>query len=346
MPKKILVTGGAGFIGSHTVVELLNEGYEVVAIDNFSNSFSFVINNIKKVAEKEFHFEEMDAGNREELQNIFKKHPDISGVIHFAAFKAVGESVNDPLKYYENNVSAFVNLLDVMKKNSISNFVFSSSCTVYGEPNKLPVYENNHVIRPNSPYGNSKKICEEILEDLIASKTGFKAVALRYFNPIGAHKSALIGELPIGKPNNLIPFITQTAIGKRDVLTVFGNDYDTADGTCVRDYIHVVDLAKAHIKAIQYLENRKENNLLEVFNVGTGKGNTVLEVIKTFENVTDQTLNYQIGPRREGDVEAVYANTQKSKDILGWVAEHSLSDALKSAWNWEMKLKEKEDVNQ
>lgn len=334
---KVLVTGGTGFIGSHTIVELQEAGYDVIAIDNFENSAEQVIQKIRTITGKDFVFIKSDIRDKNALETIFTAHPDIQAVIHFAAYKAVGESVQKPLAYYENNVGGTLNLIQTMQKNGVSNLVFSSSCTVYGDvkANDLPITENSPVVKANSPYGNTKKICEEVLQDV--AKTGItKIISLRYFNPIGAHDSALIGELPNGTPNNLIPFITQTAIGKRSSLTVFGNDYPTRDGSCIRDYIHVVDLAKAHVKAIDYLNTT--SNPYSVFNIGTGNGNTVLEVIKAFEKVSGQKLAYTIGPRREGDVVQIFASCDKAINELNWQAERTLENALETAWKWELKL--------
>jgi UDP-glucose 4-epimerase len=339
--KKILVTGAAGFIGSHTIVELLNRGFDVIGVDNFDNSFPFILENIKKITGKSFVFKELDVRDKASLLSLLtSEKPD--GVIHFAAYKAVGASMENPLEYYDNNVGSLVNLISCMREAGVKSLVFSSSCTVYGEPNELPVFEGSQVVKPNSPYGNTKKICEEIIQDCAVAFPDFKAVLLRYFNPIGAHESGIIGELPIGKPNNLIPFITQTAIGKRDHLTIFGDDYDTKDGTCVRDYIHVVDLATAHIKSLGHIESMENN--IDVLNVGTGNGNTVLEVVKAFEGSTGVKLNFMVGPRRPGDVIAVYANTDKLKKTLGWEPTHSLEAGLKSAWEWEKWLKNNTQV--
>ncbi|NOZ47923.1 MAG: UDP-glucose 4-epimerase GalE [Chlorobi bacterium] len=325
MKQKILVTGGAGYIGSHTVVELQQSGFEVIIVDNLSNSQKSVINSIEKITGIKPGFEELDLCDSVKLESFLKKHPDIKGIIHFAAYKAVGESVNNPLKYYRNNLVSLINLLEIAKKEEIDvNFVFSSSCTVYGEPDKLPVDENAPVKKAMSPYGNTKQIAEEILYDTVQSERNLKVIALRYFNPIGAHESGLIGELPIGPPDNLVPFITQTAAGIRSQLSVFGNDYNTLDGTCIRDYIYVVDLAKAHVIALKRLLDNRNITPYEVFNLGTGTGNTVLEVIKSFEQVTGNKLNYTITKRRAGDIEKVWADTQRANDILGWTAEKDL----------------------
>lgn len=338
MRKKILVTGGMGFIGSHTVVELYEKGYEPIIVDDLSNSHLFVKDNIEKIIGSNVNFYEASCLNQEALRKIFFKEKNIEGVIHFAAFKAVGESVDNPLNYYRNNVVSLLNLLDVMVEQKVGNLVFSSSCTVYGEPEQIPVSEHEPRQEANSPYGNTKSICEDILRDLSKTSTSIKSIALRYFNPIGAHESSLIGELPIGKPNNLIPFITQTAVGKREGLTIFGDDYETEDGSCIRDYIHVTDLANAHIKAIEKNLEIDSGNY-GVYNIGTGKGNSVFEVINVFEKVTKCKLNYSIGSRRPGDVQAVFADVRYSESNLGWKAEKTLEESLLSAWNWELELK-------
>ncbi len=333
---KILVTGGTGYIGSHTVVELQNAGYDVVIIDNFDNSHPSVLQNIEKISGKKAIFEKLDIRNKQALKDFVSTHKDILAVIHFAASKAVGESVENPLKYYENNVGGTVNLLEAMQENGIDNIVFSSSCTVYGEANP-PVNEDAPIMLAQSPYGNTKQICEEVLLDQTKA-SNLKTVSLRYFNPVGAHDSALIGELPLGIPNNLVPFITQTAAGKREVLTVFGNDYNTPDGTCIRDFIHVVDLAKAHIKAVEYLINKKHTSSFSVFNLGTGKGSSVLEVINTFEKVTGVKLNYKIGQRRVGDITQIFAGCDKAEKDLDWKTERDLENCMKTAWAWEKHL--------
>lgn len=342
MSEKILVTGGTGFIGSHTVVELQNAGFEVVIIDDLSNSQAEVIDNIERITGKRPHFAEMNLCDNNELEKFLEKHNDIVATIHFAAHKAVGESVEEPLKYYHNNLLSLINLLNSIKNKKLGkNFVFSSSCTVYGEPDKLPVTEKAPIKKANSPYGNTKQIAEEIIKDTINSKSDLKCIALRYFNPIGSHDSALIGELPLGVPNNLIPFITQTAIGIRKELSVFGDDYNTSDGSCIRDYIHVVDLAKAHVISIKRLLNEKNKSNFEFFNIGTGKGSSVLEVINTFEKISKQKLNYKIVKRRAGDVEKVYADTNFANRELGWKAERGLEDMLITAWNWEKAYRKK-----
>ena len=335
---KILVTGGLGFIGSHTVVELQNEGFEVVAIDNLSNSSIEVLDGIEKIAGKKPIFENIDLREKSAVQNFFKKHQDIIGVIHFAASKAVGESVENPLLYYENNINSLVYVLQELANLPQANFIFSSSCTVYGQAEKMPITENASVQPANSPYGNTKQIGEEIIND-VAKVTNINAVLLRYFNPIGSHSSAEIGELPIGTPQNLVPFITQTAAGLRKELSVYGNDYPTPDGTCIRDYIHVVDLAKAHVLALQRLLGNQNLEKVETFNLGTGKGSSVLEVITAFEKVSGQKLPYKIVGRREGDVISAYANTDKANKVLGWKALSNLEDALFAAWQWEKKLR-------
>ncbi|MBS1518744.1 MAG: UDP-glucose 4-epimerase GalE [Bacteroidetes bacterium] len=331
---KILVTGGTGYIGSHTVVELQNSGYEVVIIDNLSNSIIEVNDNIEKITGVRPEFQNIDLCDSTALAEFFKKQNDISAVIHFAAFKAVGESVNFPLRYYHNNVTGMINLLNELVKKGIRDFVYSSSCTVYGEADKLPVTEESPVKKAESPYGFTKQIGEQMLWDLSAV-SDLRSVILRYFNPTGAHDSSLIGELPVGIPNNLVPYITQTAIGKREMLTVNGNDYDTPDGTNIRDYIHVVDLAKAHVLALKRMLDRSSEENVEIFNLGTGRGNSVLEVITSFEKVTGLKLNYRIGTRRSGDVVSIYSDTKKANEILGWYAERDLNDMMLTSWNWQ-----------
>ncbi|PSL26684.1 UDP-glucose 4-epimerase GalE [Dyadobacter jiangsuensis] len=335
---KILVTGGAGFIGSHTVVELHNAGFEPVIIDNLYNSNLNVLEGIKKITGKEFPFYEIDCNDADKVRALFEKEK-FDGVIHFAAYKAVGESVEKPLNYYENNLISLLVLLRAAQEFHVDKFVFSSSCTVYGQPEQLPVTESTPRLPANSPYGNTKAIAEDIIRDHVHSKPDLKAISLRYFNPIGAHETSLIGELPNGVPSNLVPFITQTAAGLRKSLTVFGNDYDTPDGTCIRDFIHVVDLAKAHVKALDLLESQTDTNYYDVFNVGTGEGYTVLQLINTFEEVNGVKLNYTIGPRREGDVEKIYAQSDKVNNVMKWRAEKTMADALRDAWNWQLKLK-------
>ena len=336
----VLVTGGAGFIGSHTLVELINAGFDVVAVDNFSNSDDTCLKGVEAITGRKIPFEMVDCCNIEAMEGVFKRY-DFDSVIHFAAFKAVGESVEMPLKYYRNNITSFLNILELMKQYNRSNIVFSSSATVYGESEVLPVTEQTPRMPATSSYGNTKQICEDILRDTVASSTAIKGIALRYFNPIGAHPSALIGELPRGVPNNLVPFITQTASGIRECLSVFGNDYPTPDGSCIRDYIDVVDLAKAHVSAItRMVEGRNKENY-EIFNVGTGKGTSVLELVNMFEKVNGLKLNYKIAPRRPGDVVAIYADTTLANNELGWKAERSLEDTLVSAWKWEQYIRSK-----
>nr|WP_317631483.1 UDP-glucose 4-epimerase GalE [uncultured Flavobacterium sp.] len=337
---KVLVTGGLGFIGSHTVVELQNKGYEVVIIDNLSNSSIDVLDGIVAISGIKPTFFNIDLRDKTAVSDFFKQNEDINGVIHFAASKAVGESVQNPLLYYENNINTLVYLLQNLQDKSRANFIFSSSCTVYGQAETMPIVENAPIQPAISPYGNTKQIGEEIIIDT-TKVTNINAILLRYFNPIGAHASAKIGELPIGVPQNLVPFITQTAIGLREKLSVFGSDYPTEDGTCIRDYIHVVDLAKAHVVALERLMNNQNVDKVEVFNVGTGKGTSVLEVIETFETVSGAKLNYQLVERREGDVIEAFANTEKVESVLGWKAESTLKDALESAWKWEQIVRNK-----
>ncbi len=345
MNKKILVTGGLGFIGSHTVVALQEEGFDVVIIDNLSNSSIDVLGGIMKITGKSPEFENLDLREKHWVSNFFQKHPGIDGVIHFAASKAVGESVDNPLLYYENNLSSLIYLLQELEQKKQANFIFSSSCTVYGQADKLPIDENAPVKKAESPYGNTKQIGEEIIADTCRVHPDFKAISLRYFNPIGSHPSAEIGELPIGTPQNLVPFITQTAIGKRDQLSIFGNDYPTKDGTCIRDYIHVMDLAQAHVVALQRLIEKNETSNYEVFNLGTGKGYSVLEVITCFEKSTKEKLPYRITDRRKGDVVAAYADTTKANEVLNWRAERNLAEALKSAWNWQLEVQRREEAD-
>ena len=335
MKDLVLVTGGTGYIGSHTVVELLNEGFHVLIVDNLSNSRLEVLDGIEKITGIRPAFEKVDLAETMVVNELFDKYPDIKAIIHFAAYKAVGESVEFPLKYYFNNINSLINLLENMIRLKIPNFVFSSSCTVYGEPDSLPVDENAPIKKANSPYGNTKQISEEILQDALHVNDFLKIISLRYFNPIGAHPSALIGELPLGVPDNLVPFITQTAYGLREQLLVFGDDYNTPDGSAIRDYINVVDLSRAHVVAIQRLLDNKNKKGFELFNLGTGRGNSVFEVINTFEEVTGQKLNYKVVGRRAGDVEQVYADTKYANDELGWKAEKGLDETLKSAWDWE-----------
>lgn len=336
---KILVTGGLGFIGSHTVVELQNKGFEVIIIDNLSNAGIEVLEGITAITGKAPLFEKMDLRDKARVSEFFNKHDDIEGVIHFAASKAVGESVEKPLLYYENNINTLVYILQELSRRDKANFIFSSSCTVYGQADELPITENAPVKPAESPYGNTKQIGEEIIRDTCKVYEALNAISLRYFNPIGAHPTAHIGELPIGVPQNLVPFITQTGMGLREQLAVFGNDYPTEDGTCVRDYIHVVDLAKAHVVALERLLEKKNKTNYEVFNLGTGKGSSVLEVIESFEKVSGKKLNYRIADRRPGDVIAAYADTTRANEVLGWKAQSSLDEAMASAWKWEQKIR-------
>ncbi|MBE9602801.1 UDP-glucose 4-epimerase GalE [Pedobacter sp. MC2016-24] len=336
--SKILVTGGTGFIGSHTVVELHNAGYEVIIVDDFSNSNPKILDQITTITGSRPEFVELDLCDEQKVKDFVAKNADITGVIHFAAFKAVGESVQQPLKYYRNNFYSLINLINAF--NSKINLVFSSSCTVYGQPDVLPVDESEPTKKAESPYGNTKQIAEEILQETCAVTPGLKVTSLRYFNPVGAHASALIGELPIGVPQNLVPFITQSAIGKRGPITVYGNDYNTPDGSAIRDYIHVVDLAKAHVAAIKRLESANASSNYEVFNLGTGTGSSVLEVIAAFEQSTGVKLNYTIGARREGDIEQVWGNVEKAARDLNWKAELDVTEMMRSAWNWEKYLQE------
>ena len=341
MKERILVTGGTGYIGSHTVVELQNAGYEVVIIDNLSNSSADVVDNIEKVTGIRPAFEKLDCLDYDGLDGVFAKYAGIKAIIHFAASKAVGESVQKPLLYYRNNLGSLINLLELMPKHGVEGIVFSSSCTVYGQPDQLPVTEEAPIKKAESPYGNTKQINEEIIRDTVASGAPIRAILLRYFNPIGAHPTALLGELPNGVPQNLVPYLTQTAIGIREKLSVLGDDYDTPDGSCIRDFINVVDLAKAHVVAIGRMLADKQDEKVEVFNIGTGNGVSVLELINTFEKATGVKLNYQIVGRRAGDIEKVWANPERANKVLGWKAGTSLEDTLRSAWNWQLKLRER-----
>lgn len=344
--KLVLVSGGTGYIGSHTVVELQNSGYDVIVVDNLKNSSIEVLDGIESISGIRPQFEQFDLTDRERTRNFFNRHKELKAIIHFAAYKAVGESVEKPLDYYRNNLVSLMNILECMRDTEVSNLVFSSSCTVYGQPEKLPVTEDAPVQKANSPYGNTKQISEEIIQDCVAAYPGIKTIALRYFNPIGAHPSAKIGELPLGVPNNLVPFITQTAIGLRKELSVFGDDYNTPDGSAIRDYINVVDLAQAHVVAINRLIDEKNKKNFEYFNLGTGKGVSVFEVIKSFEKVTGEKLNYKVVGRRPGDVEQVYADTRFANNELGWKAQKSLDETMLSAWKWEKYYRNKEKNNQ
>jgi len=338
---KILVTGGAGFIGSHTVVELVAAGYTPIIVDNFQNSERSVLKGLENILSQKVTCYDVDCNDAAEMAGIFAREGSIKGVIHFAADKAVGESVAHPIKYYRNNVGSLLTLLEVMAKADVHNLVFSSSCTIYGQPDALPVTESSPIQPAASPYGNTKQICEEIIRDVVASGSTLKALSLRYFNPIGAHASAEIGELPLGVPSNLVPFITQTAAGLRPQLSVFGHDYDTPDGTAIRDYIHVVDLARAHVRALEVLDGKSAEHFYDFVNLGTGHGASVLEVIHAFEKTTGVKVNYRLTDRRPGDVEQIYASVDKSARMLGWKTELSLEQALQDAWRWQVRLGKK-----
>ncbi|SFW37231.1 UDP-glucose 4-epimerase GalE [Cellulophaga fucicola] len=342
MKNKIIVTGGCGYIGSHTVIELLESNFEVVIFDDLSNSTEKTIDRISQITGKTPQFVKVDLKNETETDRVFTAHKDALAVIHFAAHKAVGESVKEPLKYYQNNFYSLINSLNSQLKNNITNFIFSSSATVYGLPKTLPITEKNKTKRPFSPYGNTKKVSEEILEDLTKSNPDFTAISLRYFNPIGAHESGLIGELPTGIPNNLMPYVTQTAAGIREKLMIYGNDYPTKDGTPIRDYIHVVDLAKAHVLSVKRLVNKEQEKSFEYFNLGTGIGYSVLDIIKTFEKVTNSKLNYEITSRREGDVPKLYAATKLATKKLGWTPKRELNEMISSSWKWEQNVRKEQ----
>ena len=338
MKKKILVTGGAGYIGSHTVVSLVEAGYEAVIVDDFSNSQKSVIDNLNEITGIRLKVHEVDCADFDALNKVFEIEREIDGVIHFAAYKAVGESVRNPFKYYYNNINSTLNVLEAMRRHKVKNFVFSSSCTVYGQPDSLPVSEDSPIKPAESPYGHTKQICEDIILRFEKSYPELKTAILRYFNPIGAHPSALIGELPIGKPENLIPFITQTAMGIRQQLSVFGHDYNTPDGTAIRDYIHVMDLARAHVLSLNFLDNMKAHGAADIINLGIGQGFSVKEVIDCFEKVSGLKLNYQYVDRRPGDVEQIYSSCERAKDLLGWECEYTLEDMIAHAWAWQKKL--------
>ncbi len=340
--KKILVTGGAGYIGSHTAVELVCAGYEPVILDNFSNSEKFIVARVRKITGRNVSLHTGDCASPTDVARVIKKEGRFHGIIHFAALKAVGESVSRPLLYYRNNLGSMLTMLEAVERYQVPYFVSSSSCTVYGEPDKLPVRENAPIKEATSPYGETKKIGERMLETFLQSGVSAKAVSLRYFNPIGAHPSALIGELPLGVPKNLVPFVTQTAAGIRKVLQVNGDDYSTPDGTCIRDYIHVIDLAQAHVRALTYLEKKRDRTFYDAINIGTGRGYSVLEIVRTFEKVTGVKVPCKIGPRRSGDVEKIYAAADKAKKELGWSAKLSLEDALQSSWAWQKQLEKKQ----
>lgn len=335
--KKVLVTGGAGYIGAHSVVELIQAGYEPVIVDNLSKSDCTLLNGLERIIGKKPDFQHGDCTDKAFLQQVFKLHGPFSCILHFAAFKSVGESVQYPLMYFRNNVDSLITLLEVMKENNVSDMIFSSSCTVYGQPDKIPVTEEAPFKRAESPYGATKQMCERILEDSYLN--AFRIISLRYFNPIGAHPTALLGELPIGVPNNLVPYITQTAAGVRKELIVFGNDYNTQDGSCIRDFIHVVDIAMAHVKAMQYLSQKKDKQCIDVFNLGTGVGVSVLQLVNEFMRTTKVNVPYTIGPRRPGDVEKVYANPEKANKQLGWYTKYSIAESLLHAWQWEKKIR-------
>jgi UDP-glucose 4-epimerase len=343
MKNKILVTGGTGYIGSHTAVELISNGFEVIIVDNLSNSREDVLEGIKQITGTKPAFEKFDLCDFDQLENFFKRHQDIKSIIHFAASKAVGESVQKPLLYYRNNLQSLINILELMPGYNIDSLVFSSSCTVYGQPEKLPVTEKSPILPAESPYGNTKQIGEEIIRDTLKSSASLNAISLRYFNPVGAHDTAALGELPLGVPNNLVPFITQTAAGIRPELSVFGSDYNTSDGTAVRDYIHVVDLAKAHVIAVKRMLEKKQKTGYEVFNLGTGNGSSVMEVIRAFESSTGVKLNYKLVDRRPGDIEQVWADTAYANEELGWKAELDINVMMASAWKWQQHLMANKD---
>ncbi|MBN9296752.1 MAG: UDP-glucose 4-epimerase GalE [Filimonas sp.] len=340
---KILVTGGCGYIGSHTIVDLIENGFDVISIDDNSRSTTYLTDGIEKITGKKVKNYKVDLKNFDETLAVFQENPDIKGVIHFAAYKAVGESVEQPLDYFENNLFSLINLLKCVREFKISNFVFSSSCTVYGNPDKIPVTEESPIKKAESPYGATKQMGEEIIREF-SRAYGFNSILLRYFNPVGAHPSANIGELPLGKPQNLVPAITQTAIGKLPQMQVWGADYDTRDGSCIRDFIHVCDIAHAHTLAIQYTFNKKNTSVCDVFNLGTGNGVTVLEAIKAFEAVTGQKLNYKVGARRPGDVIAIYANNNHAVQSLQWDIKYDLNEMMRTAWQWELKIKQDEEL--
>jgi UDP-glucose 4-epimerase len=334
MGYKVLVTGGCGYIGSHTSIDLLSKGFEVVSIDNLVRSKAFVADRVNEISGEAFENHVVDCCEEEAVRKVFEAHPDIRGVIHFAAYKAVGESVEQPLMYYRNNINSLVTILQVAEEFGVEDFVFSSSCSVYGNADTLPVSEDTPLAEAESPYGRTKVISEQIINEY-SRNSRMRFILLRYFNPTGAHTSGKLGEIPFGSPQNLVPVITETAIGKRGSLTVYGDDYDTRDGSCIRDYIHVMDIADAHTKALEYLHQGKNEDQVEIFNLGTGNGVSVLEMIRSFEEVTGVKLNYQIGPRRQGDVIAVYADNTKARERLGWVCQFGVDEMMRSAWAWE-----------
>ncbi|HCM42949.1 MAG TPA: UDP-glucose 4-epimerase GalE [Candidatus Omnitrophica bacterium] len=336
--KKILVTGGAGYIGSHTVVELVRSGYVPVILDNFSNSEKFILARINKIAGRKISAYAGDCAQTSDVAKVFKKEGRFHGIIHFAALKAVEESVAEPLRYYRNNLGSMLTMLESVGHYQVPHFVFSSSCTVYGKPDKLPVREDAPLKKSESPYGETKRVGERMLETFVSGNAAVKAVSLRYFNPIGAHPSALIGELPLGTPRNLVPYVAQTAAGIRKKLKVFGDNYSTPDGTCIRDYIHVMDLAAAHVRALVFLEKKSGKNFYDIFNIGTGRGNSVLEIVRTFEKVTGVKVPYEIAPRRKGDIDKIYASAGKAKKELGWSAQLSLEECLRTSWVWQKKI--------
>jgi UDP-glucose 4-epimerase len=336
--NKILVTGGGGYIGSHTVVDLAENGFEVISADNFSRSNPLMMAGVEKILSRNIKNYSINLCDYGDTERIFLENPDITGIIHFAAYKFVEESVKEPLLYYENNIGSLINLLKCVEKFKIPYFVFSSSCTVYGVPERVPVTENTPLQKASSPYGATKQMGEQIISDYTGS-SALRSILLRYFNPVGAHPSGMIGELPVGKPSNLVPVITQTAIGKIQSMQVHGDDYPTGDGSCIRDYIHVCDIARAHTLGLQYLMNGKPEGFSDIFNLGSGKGNTVLEIIRSFEEVSGHTLNYSIGPRRPGDVPAIYSDNRKAKEKLGWIIKHDLRSMMETAWSWEQQVK-------
>jgi UDP-glucose 4-epimerase len=341
--NKILVTGGCGYIGSHTIVDLIENGFDVISIDDNSRSTQYLLNGIEKITGKKVKNYKVDLKDYNDTRAVFQENEDITGIIHFAAYKAVGESVELPLMYYENNMFSLINLLKCVEEFNVDHFVFSSSCTVYGSPDEIPVTEQSPIKKAESPYGSTKQMGEEIIMNVVKTSQS-KAILLRYFNPVGAHPSIKIGELPVGKPANLVPAITQTAIGKIPEMTVFGTDYDTRDGSCVRDFIHVSDIAHAHTLALQYLINNRNKTNCDIFNLGTGNGVTVLEAIKAFEEVSGQKLNYKLGPRRPGDVVAIYANNNYAVSSLGWEIKHGITEMMRTAWEWELKVKQDEQI--